>query len=144
VIVAFAVVACRPPRDGETLIESVRTYNEGIRWSRITAAASRIPPAERPDFVDEWDKLDDELEITDYEVIQVAQQGRRTAEVQVKFTWYLDADGVVHETHALQEWERHGKVWIKVGERRLRGEVMPGIASVEKNPEPALESEPKQ
>jgi hypothetical protein len=129
--------ACGAPRDGETLIDSVRTYNEGIRWSRITVAASRIPPAERADFVDEWDKLDDELEITDYEVVQVAQQGNRHAEVQVKFTWYLDREGVVHETQAIQDWERHGKVWIKVGERRLRGEPMPGVASVDpENPDP--------
>jgi hypothetical protein len=34
----------------------------------------------------------------------------------------------VHETHALQTWERHGKVWWMVDEARLRGAEMPGLA----------------
>lgn len=114
-------------KSGETLLESVRTYHEGIRWSRIPVAASRIPPAERADFITEWDKLADDLRITDYEVIQVAQ-GDRASKVEVKYTWYLDSRQVVHETRAAEDWERQGEVWIKVAEHRVRGEQMPGLA----------------
>jgi hypothetical protein len=114
-------------KQGETLLESVRTYHEGIRWSRIPVAASRIPPEERAEFITEWDGLSDDLRITDYELVQVAQ-GDRRSKVEVKYTWYLDSRQVVHETRAAEDWERHGEVWLKVGERRLRGEPMPGLA----------------
>jgi hypothetical protein len=126
---AAALAGCgATSRSGETLVESVRTYHEGIRWSRIPIAASRIPPAERADFITEWDEIADDLRITDYEVVQMAQ-GDRTATVEVKYTWYLDSRQVVHETRASEDWERQGQVWIKVGERHARGERMPGLSA---------------
>jgi hypothetical protein len=137
-ICAFVVVvACAcggSPRSPESLLESVRTYHEGIRWSRIPIAASRVPADERADFITEWDKLADDLRITDYELLQVAQ-GDETSRVEVKYTWYLDSRLVVHETRATEDWERQGKVWIRVAERRLRGEKMPGLAEPETDPE---------
>jgi hypothetical protein len=130
-IAAFALVALvgcgAAGRNGETLLDSVRTYHEGVRWSRIPVAASRIPPAERADFITEWDELADDLRITDYEVVRVAEADR-TAHVEVKYTWYLDSRQVVHETRAAEQWERAGKVWLKVSDRRSRGEPMPGLS----------------
>ena len=116
------------PRSGETLLDSVRTYHEGIRWQRIPVAASRVPPDERADFIAEWSQLEDDLRITDYEIVLVAE-GERVSKVQVKYTWYLDSRQVVHQTHAAEEWERRGKVWIRVAEQRLKGEAMPGLAN---------------
>jgi hypothetical protein len=126
-LVAALGLACAAPKAGETLIDSVRTYHEGIRWSRIPNAASRVPAAEREEFITAWSELADDLRITDYEVVQVAQ-GARTSKVEVKYTWYLDSRGIVHETHAREDWERHGKVWLRVAEHRVRGERMPGLA----------------
>lgn len=127
VMATVLVTACGAPRSGETLLDSVRTYHEGIRWSRIPVAASRIPSDERPDFISEWNRLADDLRITDYEVVQVAQ-GRRSSKVEVKYTWYLDSRGIVHETHAAEDWERQGKVWIRIAEHRVHGERMPGLS----------------
>jgi hypothetical protein len=139
-MIAVALVAggCSgSPRSSETLLDSVRTYHEGIRWSRIPIAASRVPAEERADFITAWDTLSDDLRITDYELVQVAQ-GDQTSKVEVKYTWYLDSEQVVHETRAAEDWERHGKVWLRVGERRLRGVEMPGLA--EPDAEPADEA----
>jgi hypothetical protein len=41
--------------------------------------------------------------------------------------------GIVHETHARQSWERKGKAWLIVDERRTRGEEMPGLAEDEED-----------
>jgi hypothetical protein len=129
VVLVTAAAACGvAPKSGETLIDSVRTYHEGIRWARIPNAASRVPADERAEFISEWSQLGDDLRITDYEVIQVAQ-GARASKVDVKYTWYLDSRGIVHETHAREDWERHGKVWLRVAEHHVRGERMPGLAS---------------
>lgn len=130
VTVAVAVLgtgcASSRARNAEALMDSVRTYHEGIRWSRIPVAASRISPDERAEFIAAWDERGEDLRITDYEVIQVAE-AERAAKVEVKYTWYLDSRQVVHETRVGEDWEKKGEVWIRVAERHLRGEPMPGL-----------------
>ena len=50
------------------------------------------------------------------------------ADIQVKLTWYKDSQGTVHETWAAQRWELQGSAWRIVGEERVRGVPMPGLA----------------
>jgi hypothetical protein len=128
-LAALAVTACGGPQAtrAEDLMDGVMTYNEGLRWDRLPAAASRVPAAERADFIDEHDELADNLRITDWEVVQVEHEGSAKARVQVKYTWYLDDEGVVHETQTNQAWERRAKAWVIVEEERLRGDEMPGV-----------------
>lgn len=114
-------------KDTETLSESIRVFNEGVRWQRYSVAATAIPPKERARFVDEMDERANDLKITDYEVVKVDASGAKAAKVQVKLSWYLDREGTLHETHALQSWERHGKEWWMVDAVRLRGAEMPGL-----------------
>lgn len=119
----------RPEHD---LSESVRQYNDGVRWERFAVAASSIPPAQRGRFVDEMDERAGDVKITEYDVVRVDAPSDRAARVQIKLSWYKTSEGTVHETHALQTWERHGKAWLMVEEQRLRGAAMPGL------PEPMM------
>ena len=119
------------PKSGEDLMHSVRTYNEGLRWERLAAAARQVPAAEREDFVDERDELAENLKITDWELKRVSDRPGDEAFVHVKYTWYRADEGIVRETHAKQTWERKGKTWLIVDERRTRGEEMPGLADAE-------------
>jgi hypothetical protein len=132
-----ASTACSAaPKSGETLIESIRTYNDGLRWQRFAAAAGRLPLAERSAFVDEWDERSNDLKITDYEIVDLVARGD-TAQVQVKISWYGDREGTLHDTHARQTWQRRGKIWFLTDEVRMRGTEMPGLA------EPAAPGPPK-
>lgn len=125
---AIATAGCgAAQKDTETLSESIRNYNEGVRWERYTMAASSLPPKLRGAWVDEMDKRSKDLRITDYEILRMDANGSRSAMVQVKMTWYLDSVGSVKETHAKQTWERKGKEWFMVEEVRLRGDEMPGL-----------------
>lgn len=124
------------PRSGETLIESVRTYNDGIRWQRFSAAAGRLPAAERSAFVDEWDERAEDIKVADYEIVDLAARGD-VAVVQVKISWYGEREGTLHDTHARQMWRRAGKIWLLTDEVRMRGAAMPGLA--EPPPKPAAE-----
>lgn len=133
-LLALAAACSAAPKAGETLIESVRTYNDGLRWQRFAAAAGRLPPAERSAFVDEWDERSNDLKITDYEIVDLAARGD-TAQVQVKISWYGDREGTLHDTHARQTWQRRGKIWFLTDEVRMRGPEMPGLA--EPAPKPA-------
>jgi hypothetical protein len=129
-LITVLLLGCGAPqvRTENDLTESIRQFNDGVRWERFAVAASSIPPPQRAQFVDEMDERASDLKITDYEVVKVDPHGAREASVQVKLSWYQASVGTVHETHALQTWERHGKVWWMVDEARLRGSEMPGLA----------------
>ncbi len=129
VLVVMAAAGCGSAirKDTDTLTESIRVFNEGVRWQRYAVAATAIPPAQREKFVDEMDQRSEDLKITDYEVVKVAPAGAKAAKVQIKVSWYSDREGTLHETHALQSWEQHGKEWWMVDAVRVRGHEMPGL-----------------
>lgn len=116
----------------DSLTETVRAYNDGVRWGRFTTAAAYIPAAQRAERVDEWDQRAKDLDITDYEILNVVAHGDRNAKVEIKMSWYKESEGTLHETAAVQTWERRGKTWLMVDEARLRGTEMPGL------PEPMM------
>jgi hypothetical protein len=119
--------ACGAAREPETIGEAVRSYNDGVRWERFEIAAVHVPPAQRSQFIDDADARAKDVKITDYDVVKVDQKGDKIARVQVKLSWYKDSEGTLHETHALQTWERHGRAWVMVDESRVRGTEMPGL-----------------
>jgi hypothetical protein len=127
-----AAGACVTPRRVQPLGEAVRIYNDSVRWQRFDMAAGQVPSTDRDDFLDRRDQLADDLRITGYEVIRMRtdRSGHR-ARAQIKFTWHLDSEGTVHDTHAVQTWRRHGARWVLVSEHHLRGEPMPGVDSPE-------------
>ncbi|WP_428266914.1 hypothetical protein [Haliangium sp.] len=123
-------------KDTEPLELSVRVYNDGIRWERFDDAALRLPPADRDDFLDQRDRLSDDLRVHHYEVVRVRHgpDGKR-ARVHVKYRWYLESNGILHETHTVQRWQRQQELWMMVGEDFLRGDPMPGVADPDAEPD---------
>lgn len=140
VVVWLGAGCASAPRNGETLMESLLTYHEGLRWQRFAAAAGRLPPAERSAFIDEWDARSRELHITDYDILDVVARGD-AATVQVKMSWYGESEGTLRETYARQRWQRRGKVWMLLDEVRSRGPAMPGLPEpVGDDPAPVAEA----
>jgi hypothetical protein len=127
ITVLLSACAAAQVHSENDLSESIRQFNDGIRWERFSVAASSIPVPQRAQFVDDMDQRAGDLKITDYDVVKVDPRGEREAHVQVKLSWYKASEGTVHETHAIQTWERHGKIWLMVDETRLRGAEMPGL-----------------
>lgn len=124
----FALAACGGAQQRtEDLLEAVRTYHEAIRWERLAMAASRVPAKERDSFFEEREDLVPELHISDYELVRVGKAAHGGSKVEVKWTWYKESEGVVHETRSMETWERQGKQWMIVGEERTRGPEMPGL-----------------
>jgi hypothetical protein len=131
----LVVAACGPGLGAvseETLTDSVRDYNDGIRWQRWDNAAAYLPQPERSKWLDDQDALAKDLKITEYDVVRVTPKGDKEAKVQIKMSWYKANEVTVHETHAMQTWEHHGKKWVLVEEERQRGDEMPGL------PEPLM------
>ena len=129
-IISFAVLAaCSSPhqQNTERLAESIRSFNEGVRWQRFEVAAISLPPRERSDFVEAMDERTKDLRITDYEIVRVDRRSDKEAKVHVKVSWYKDTEGTLRETHAMQLWQRTGKAWLMVEQAHYRGDAMPGL-----------------
>lgn len=118
----------------------VRAYNEGVRWAKLPQAATRILPSEREAFLDEREELEEELRIDDFEIMRLKMvgKGQDYANVQIKWTWHLDRQGIVRSTTSRQKWRRYGSRWIMLREAHVRGYEMPGIKS---EPDPESESD---
>jgi hypothetical protein len=133
-VIWFVLLAgCASMKAGDTLSDSVRAYNDGVRWERFAVAAVHVPPRERSAFVDEADERARDLKITDYEVLKVDAKSSE-ATVQLKLSWYRESEGKLRETQAVQTWEKHGKTWWMVDEERIKGHEMPGLPEPVDNP----------
>ncbi|HEY0253242.1 MAG TPA: hypothetical protein VGC41_17030 [Kofleriaceae bacterium] len=146
-LVVLMLAACGgPPRAGDTLADTIRNYNDGVRWGRFEVAAKSIPVKQRSEFVDDNDERAKDLKITQYDIVNVDQKGSREAKVHIKMEWYSDREGLLHETHAVQTWEKQGKDWMLVDESRLKGTEMLGLqepmAKDDADADPKAESKP--
>ena len=126
-------------KETENLADSIRSFNEGIRWQRFEVAATSLPPRERSSFVESMDERTKELRITDYEIVRVDRASDKEAKVHVKVSWYRDDEGKLKETHAMQVWQRRGKAWMMVDQTRYRGDEMPGLENRVRDDEPDSE-----
>jgi hypothetical protein len=131
VAVTLTIGACGgSQKRSSDLLYDVRAYNEGVRWVKLPQAAVRILPSEREAFLDERERLEEDLRIDDYEITRLKMHGETqdTADVQIKWTWHMDAQGIVRTTTSRQEWKRYGKRWLMLKEAHVRGDEMPGLA----------------
>ncbi len=112
------------------MLYDIRAFNEGLRWDKLPQSAVRIPPADRDAFLDEREELQEELRIDDYEITRLKTEGEleERANVQIKWTWHMDREGIVKTTTSAQRWQRKGKRWLMLEETYLRGDEMPGLA----------------
>lgn len=108
----------------------IRAYNEGLRWDKLPQSAIRIPPAERDAFLDEREQLQDELRIDDFDITRLKTEGKSKdrANVQIRWVWHMDREGIVKETTSKQSWKRRGSRWLMLHEVFVRGDEMPGLA----------------
>lgn len=126
-MLAAMLGGCGAAQQPEPLSDAVRSYNDGMRWERFEIAAVHVPPKQRSQFVDDSDERAHDVKITDYDIVKVDQRGAKEARVEIKMSWYKESEGTLHETHAMQTWEKHGKGWLMVDESRARGPEMPGL-----------------
>ncbi|MBV8762055.1 MAG: hypothetical protein JO257_32480 [Deltaproteobacteria bacterium] len=127
ILLSIVLCACGGIQQPEPLSDAIRSYNDGVRWERFEIAAVHIPVRERSKFVDDADERSKDIKITDYDIVKVEPRGDKEARVTVKLSWYKESEGTVHETRAVQTWEKHGKGWLLVDESRVKGPEMPGL-----------------
>jgi hypothetical protein len=115
------------PHEQETLDDVVRSFNESVKWERFDRAAARLPVKQRAQAVDEWDERSKDVKITEWELVKIDPHGKEEMRAQVKLSWYRESEQILRQTQEIQTWEHHGKTWVLVDEKHLRGPEMPGI-----------------
>jgi len=111
------------------LLEAVHDYNDAVRWGRYGTAAAYVPPEARREFAARHGAHRGELQIADYEIVQLDLAEDRThAHVLVEVTWLLRSQGLLRQTALEQRWEQEGGRWSLARERRVAGTPMPEAA----------------
>src|SRR5262245_5487683 len=106
----------------DKVVEATREYNDDVRWGRYESASRHVPKELRRGFVDRHKKLEDELEIADYEVFGIDIDPKKTsATARVEYTWTLKRVGLVHKSATRQRWENRDGTWVVTAEIRETG-----------------------
>jgi hypothetical protein len=106
----------------DQVMNAAREYNNDVRWGRWEQAALHVPRDKRGRFVEKRTQLDDELEIADFELVNiVVDKAKASAAARVDYTWVLKDRGIVEKTTTRQNWERKDGQWIVAEEVRVKG-----------------------
>jgi hypothetical protein len=110
----------------DRLLNAAREYNDGVRWGRYESAADHLPADRRRAFIDRHKNLEEELEISDAEVISIDLEGAKKdrAKARVEYVWSLKRQGLIEKTATEQVWEQKGSTWILASETRTKGEPL--------------------
>src|SRR5260370_14585633 len=123
VVLALSLAACftgMTTRD--RLSAAVREFNDGVRWKKYESAVMHMAVADRRRFADRHAALDDELDISDYEIQRIDVDSKSdTADVTVDVSWSLKHRGLLERTLVVQKWEAPRGGWLMVKEERLAG-----------------------
>ena len=109
----------------EQVLTAAREYNDGVRWGKFEQAANKVPKAKRKAFFEKHKVLEEELDISDYEIgaVDVDKSDKKHIKVttRVDYTWVLKREGLVQKTSTKQRWEEQNSEWVMVGEERVKG-----------------------
>jgi hypothetical protein len=128
-VIALAALAggCALPSASErdALQDTVRMYNEDLRWSRFSDAVLCIVPARRQRFLDQARVLQEDIEFANYELLGVEPRGEGRVQVRVQFEWTSRRTGLLRKTEIIELWARQGGAWLLADSRVERGEKLP-------------------
>jgi hypothetical protein len=106
----------------EKLKESVRYFNEGVRWGRLQDVMARVDPMTEEHFLEMHKDFGKLIKVEHYEVASFnVDLEKKLAQVGIKLVWYRVDEMLVHETVLLQRWEERKGKWLMVAEEYHAG-----------------------
>ena len=110
----------------DRVTEAARSYNEGVQWGKIDQSAKYLPVDERKPFVERMAALEDELEISNAEMVSLDLDKKHDkATWRMSYEWSLKRHGLVEKTTTEQIWREKQSKWVMTREVRLRGSPLP-------------------
>lgn len=109
----------------ERLKTAIYDYNNAVRWGNVRQATPFLKRDRQAAFVSARRRERNELELNDYEIVEVeVSEGGQRADVRVTYTWHRRSQGLMRQTEASQQWQRKGRDWLLVDEKRTAGEAL--------------------
>lgn len=111
VLPLLLLVACGvgSPTPQEVLDRTVYTYNQHLRWKRFDKASRFVADAARVEFMKRFEGADEDLNIEDLEVKEVAFETDVRAKVTIEVRFFKLPNVTVQK----HKWHQ---IWLKKGE----------------------------
>lgn len=121
------VLGCGPRDRGVDLKETVRAYNQRLRWNAFEQASMFVVAEERAAWLASRSGGSAGLQITDIQIIRLQKPDPvdKTVEVLVALTWYRMPDTTVRRATWAQVWREGPGGWQVVEERQVEDEPAP-------------------
>jgi hypothetical protein len=135
---ALAVIGlfgCQPQGKaaGESFLDEVRAFNDGVRWDRRDEVLDRLPAKARKDYLDQEEETADDLHIDDWELDRADfNGGKGSAEVRLHYMWHREREMIMNTTYVTEQWKRQDGRWVMSGVSTRKGSPLPVFAPPER------------
>ena len=126
-LMGLCVMGCATQNRLTHLRDTLRSFNQQVRWGLWPGAARHVDQKMRRDWLESRLAAAQGLKMTDVRLVNVSSDGPRSREAKavVTLTWYRTADMKVYQSHWLQTWEHTRNGWRLMKEDRQLKESVP-------------------
>ena len=137
----LGVLACSTPNRMTHLRDTLRTFNQQVRWGMWPAASSHVSKEKREKWLTQRIANAQNLKLSDVRLVQVVSDGPRAtkAKVMISITWYRTSDMRVQQANWLQTWHHSRMGWRLVDEEKQ----VPSKPNLKPSPVPDTEKKVK-
>mgnify|MGYP006151331193 CR=1 FL=1 len=117
---SLMTIGCSAPNRMTHLRDTVRVFNQQIRWGQWPSAASHVDMKARSEWLATRLAAAQNLKMSDVRLVRVSSDGPRSTEatVIVTLSWYRISDMKVKNSHWVQTWSHTGHGWKLTKEKR--------------------------
>ena len=128
-LISFSLMslACSSQNRMTHLKDTLRNFNQQVRWNNWPRAASHVDADARKQWLEARIANAQNLKMSEVRLVRVTSDGPRATEakVMVSLTWYRTADMKVKTSYWLQTWSHTPHGWRLAKEERQAAEPPP-------------------
>jgi len=121
-------IGCSTPNRMTHLRDTVRIFNQQVRWGQWPGAATHVELEKRAEWLNARLAAAQNLKMSDVRLVRLSSDGPRATEatVIVTLSWYRVADMRVKQSHWLQTWAHTPHGWkLSKEERQVAAPIDP-------------------
>lgn len=107
-----ACAGMTPTSKTRSLPDSVRMFNDALRWNRYQAAGGFVVPMDRASFVRKQQDIGESRRVMEYKTVEITRSDEQTARVVVQWKYTVLQSPVVQKERTAQIWTQVGRDWF--------------------------------
>ena len=114
-VICGLLMACTtmtPSSKSLSLPDSVRMFNDALRWNRYQAAGGFVVPMDRASFVRDQQDLGESRRVMEYKTVEITRADGQTATAIVQWKYTTLQSPVVQKVRSSQTWTQVGRDWF--------------------------------